>query len=220
MDPKVLTARTKEGGLDSGKILHPLAFSVVRIDGARRADMTGTMTETMTARLARHPFLAGMSTGHLGLLTECASSVEFKKGEVIFREGGIADGFYLIETGKVCQESRRGEAKPNWGWMFPPHLRNSSARAIEPTKAIFLSASLLRENCEKDVSFGYALLKRLISFTHSHSRPVERTMLRDLSSHSLSLPAREQYLHRQTQPARSGAANSDGIFKVNKATVI
>ena len=48
-----------------------------------------------------------------------------------------------------------------WSWMFPPYVWHFTARAIEPTTAIFFYGTILREYCEKDHSLGYELLKRI-----------------------------------------------------------
>ena len=129
--------------------------------------------EPMTTRVTLHPFLAGMNRKQLTLLIDCAIAVQFKKGQVIFREDQLADRFYLIETGKVILESSGGLGDPvvvdtigagdllGWSWMFPPHTWHFTARAVEPTTAIFFSGTILREYCEKDHSLGYELLKRM-----------------------------------------------------------
>lgn len=134
---------------------------------------TRAEAEPMTTRVALHPFLAGMDRGHLTLLTDCAMAVRFKKGQVIFREGELANRFYLIETGKVILESSGGLGDPvvidkigagdllGWSWLFPPHTWHFTARAVEPTTAIFFYGTILREYCEKDHSLGYDLLKRM-----------------------------------------------------------
>jgi CRP/FNR family cyclic AMP-dependent transcriptional regulator len=69
-------------------------------------------SEPMAARVALHPFLAGMSPTHLALLTDCAIPVHFKKGQTILREGEFANRFYLIESGKVILESGKGFGDP------------------------------------------------------------------------------------------------------------
>jgi len=46
------------------------------------------LPKSSLARLiAEHPFLQGMKPEHLAILAECAMLAEFKKGEMIFREG-------------------------------------------------------------------------------------------------------------------------------------
>jgi CRP/FNR family cyclic AMP-dependent transcriptional regulator len=133
----------------------------------------GPVIEPMRTRVALHPFLAGMNLSQLALLTDCATSVHFEKGQIVFRAGEMANRFYLIETGKVVLESSEGVSNPviidtigpghllGWSWMFPPYTWQFTARAVEPTAAIFFYGTILREYCEKDHSLGYALLKRM-----------------------------------------------------------
>jgi len=51
--------------------------------------------EPLVTRVALHPFLAGMDHEQLALLTDCARPVQFEKGRIIFREGEMANRFYL-----------------------------------------------------------------------------------------------------------------------------
>lgn len=129
--------------------------------------------EPLTTRVALHPFLAGMNHTQLTLLTDCAVARHFNANQTILREGEFANGFYLIETGKVALESETGlgEAIPiqvvgagdllGWSWMFPPYVWQFTARAIQPCTALFFYAAILREYCEKDHSLGYELMKRI-----------------------------------------------------------
>jgi hypothetical protein len=48
-----------------------------------------------------------------------------------------------------------------WSWMFPPYVWHFTARATEPTDAIFFYGTILREYCERDHSLGYELFKRM-----------------------------------------------------------
>jgi|GEM_PF-405161 len=132
-----------------------------------------TEIEPMATRVALHPFLAGMNRRQLALLTDCAMVVQFKKGQVIFREGDIANRFYLIESGKVILESSGALGDPvvidtigagdllGWSWIFPPYVWHFTARAAEPVAAIFFYGTILREYCERDHSLGYELFKRM-----------------------------------------------------------
>jgi CRP/FNR family cyclic AMP-dependent transcriptional regulator len=132
-----------------------------------------TLPEPMTARVALHPFLAGMDRKQLALLIDCAIPVHFEKGQAILREGELANRFYLIESGKVILESGKGFGEPivietigpgdllGWSWMFPPYIWHFTARAVEPTEAIFFYGTILREYCERDHSLGYELFKRM-----------------------------------------------------------
>ncbi len=134
---------------------------------------TETKTESMATRVELHPFLAGMNRTQLALLTDCAMASHFKAGQVIMCEGETANRFYLIETGKVVLESGEGFGPPvvvetvgagdllGWSWMFPPYVWHFTARAVEPTEAIFFYSTILREYCERDPSLGYELFKRI-----------------------------------------------------------
>jgi CRP/FNR family cyclic AMP-dependent transcriptional regulator len=127
----------------------------------------------MATRVALHPFLAGLDRAQLALLTDCAMVVRFAAGETIFREGELANRFYLIESGKVILESSGALSDPvvidtisagellGWSWMFPPYVWHFTARAAEPVTAIFFYGTILREYCERNHALGYELFKRM-----------------------------------------------------------
>ena len=165
---------------------------------------TRTRLEPMAMRVALHPFLAGMNHSQLALLTDCAMVVHFKPGELIFREGELANRFYLIESGKVILESTgksgnrviidkvgAGELL-GWSWLFAPYVWHFSARAVERTEAIFFYGTILREYCERDHSLGYELFKRMSAVmikrlqaarqkmvaVHAHETELEPVVLR------------------------------------------
>jgi CRP/FNR family cyclic AMP-dependent transcriptional regulator len=145
--------------------------------------------EEMATRVALHPFLAGMNPRQLALLTDCAIPVSFRKGQTILREGELANRFYLIETGKVELESGEGFGDPviietigdgdllGWSWMFPPYVWHFTARAAEPTKAIFFYGTILREYCERDPSLGYELFKRMTPIMMKRLQSARKKML-------------------------------------------
>jgi CRP/FNR family transcriptional regulator, cyclic AMP receptor protein len=145
--------------------------------------------EPLAARVALHPFLAGMNRTQLALLRECAMATRFKRRETILREGEFANRFYLIESGKVVLESGAGSGKPlvietigpgdllGWSWMFPPYVWQFTARAVEPTTAVFFYGTILREYCEKDHSLGYELFKRMSAVMLRRLQAARKQML-------------------------------------------
>ena len=145
--------------------------------------------EPIAIRVALHPFLVGMNRAQLALLTDCAMAVQFKTGQVIFREGGPANRFYLIETGKVILESSGEAGDPvvvdtvgagdllGWSWIFPPYAWHFMARAAGPTTAIFFYGTILREYCERDHSLGYELLKRMTVVMNRRMQAARNKML-------------------------------------------
>src|SRR5881394_4200371 len=157
-----------------------------------------THPEPMATRVALHPFLAGMNPTQLALLTDCAIPVQFKKGQTILREGEMANRFYLIESGKVVLESGEEFGDPvivetigagdlvGWSWMFPPYVWHFTARAVEPTKAIFFYGTILREYCERHHSLGYELFKRITPIMMKRLQAARRKML-SLHAHDTAL---------------------------------
>ena len=134
--------------------------------------LVGADREELEAQVATHPFLIGINAPHIRLLADCAMRSQFTAGQVIFQKGETANRFYLIERGRVALESSMGddiiridEVGPGdllgWSWIFPPYVWHFDARAIEPTTAIFLYGTILREYCENDPALGYELFKRM-----------------------------------------------------------
>ena len=127
----------------------------------------------LAADVAAHPFLVGMNEHHLRLLADCAIRTHFAADQIIFREGEIANRFYLIEHGQVVLEADSPSDQHivietigdgdllGWSWLFPPYAWHFSARATESTSAIFFYGTVLREYCEKDPSLGFELFKRM-----------------------------------------------------------
>jgi CRP/FNR family transcriptional regulator, cyclic AMP receptor protein len=123
--------------------------------------------------LEAQPFFSGMTERQLELLAKESMPAEFKAGERIFNEGSAANRFYILLEGQVELESpvMEGEAIHiqtlgrsdvlGWSWLFPPYYWHFDARAVTPVKAIFFYATRLRELCEENHDFGYALMTRV-----------------------------------------------------------
>jgi len=123
--------------------------------------------------IADHPFLAGMNAHHLELLSRYATRKTFAPGDVIFRAGEPAHGFYLIQTGTVALEGSVLELGPiatdivhageplGWSWLFPPYRWHFDARAIEPTETIFFDSDQLRRHYNEDITLGHDLSQRI-----------------------------------------------------------
>jgi CRP/FNR family transcriptional regulator, cyclic AMP receptor protein len=129
--------------------------------------------ENLGEQLAAHPFLAGMSERHLEILSACTMATHFEPGQVIFRAGEPANGFYLIESGKVVLEEPQRDGEPmvidvvsggeplGWSWLFSPYLWQFDARAIEPCRALCLSGIMLRQHRDEDLFLSHELFKRM-----------------------------------------------------------
>jgi CRP/FNR family cyclic AMP-dependent transcriptional regulator len=165
------------------------------------SDWTRAVRDSMEAVSLSHPFFAGLSPEHLKMLAGYGMHVQFKEGETIFQEGDIANRFYLIESGKVVLEShlKDGPSIPiqtigkgdvlGWSWLYPPYYWNFDARAIEPTSAIFLYGTRLREDCESNPKLGLELLRRMAKVIIHRLQAARRDLLR-LSSDSGGVPGK------------------------------
>lgn len=130
-------------------------------------------SKNLDARIAGHPFLAGMSPRHIELLAESASIVQFDSGQAVFRTGETASGFYLIESGSVDLEGAvAGQAQVRidivsageplgWSWLFAPYLWQYDARTTRPTVAIFFDRNALRKSCDCDLTLGHELFHKM-----------------------------------------------------------
>ena len=116
--------------------------------------------------IREHHFSQGMSDEHIQLLTGCAKNIRFSEGAYLFREGGHADTFYWIRTGKVAMEfhappggtlqfdcRNTGDAL-GWSWIVEPYRWFCDARALEDTMALAFDATCLRDKMEHDVQLA------------------------------------------------------------------
>jgi CRP/FNR family transcriptional regulator, cyclic AMP receptor protein len=161
---------------------------------------TEIQSEPIDTRVALHPFFAGMNQTQLALLTDCAIAVHFEKGRIIFHEGEIANRFYVIEIGKVVLQSggKYGATVVvdtigagdllGWSWMFPPYIWQFTARAVEPTDAIFFYGTILREYCEKNHSLGFKLMKRMAVVMNRRLQAARNKMLSVHADHTTLEP--------------------------------
>lgn len=136
-----------------------------------------------------HPFLKNLSSDHLETMADSAMPVEFETGQIIFREGDLANRFYLIESGKVVLETSEKDQEPaliqtigagdvlGWSWLFPPYYWHFAARAVEPTKAIFFYGTRLREQCEADHDLGYEIMKRMAGIAINRLQATRQQLL-------------------------------------------
>ena len=141
--------------------------------------------------ISGHPFSKGMSDEHIKLLTGCAKNVRFHEGEFLFREGGDAETFYYIRSGKVVMElhtpprgtiqidSRTKDDTLGWSWMVPPYRWFCDARAAGEVRGLAFDATCLRGKWDKDAQFAYAMYQRFVPLMH-RSLQVTQLQLLDI----------------------------------------
>jgi CRP/FNR family cyclic AMP-dependent transcriptional regulator len=128
----------------------------------------------MVATLASHAFLRGLDPPHLALLASGARPFTAAAGDMLAREAETAHSFYLIQSGHVTLSIRaggRGSVEVQtvgsgeavgWSWLVPPHRWQFEGQARDAVTGLAFDAAWLREQCERDHSFGYSLLRRMV----------------------------------------------------------
>jgi CRP-like cAMP-binding protein len=101
--------------------------------------------------LATVPLFAGIPEEELEELGHVMGTIDLSTDDVLFHQGEEADGLHLLEQGRVRVSMRLpGEAEHEFTKLGPGEvlgeiplidggLRMGTARALEPTKALFLS---------------------------------------------------------------------------------
>lgn len=129
--------------------------------------------KTLYDIIAGQAFFRGLSAEHLRQLADSAMQTWFESDELIFREGDVANRFYLIVVGKVALEAPDSNGQVvqlqtvgnsellGWSWMFSPYIWHLHARAVEPTEAIFFYGTRLLELCQTDHDLGYEMFRRV-----------------------------------------------------------
>jgi CRP/FNR family cyclic AMP-dependent transcriptional regulator len=148
------------------------AFMKIRND-LEKSDSGLAELPALRTTIAGHPFFHQLSEAHLDALTGCAMEIKFPSDDFIFHQGDVANRFYLIEDGCVALEANQpghgtirvqtigaGDAL-GWSWLFPPHIWRFSARAVEPTRAIFFYGTWLRAQFEQHPGLGDELMRRM-----------------------------------------------------------
>lgn len=131
--------------------------------------------KTIEDLLKAHPFFRGLDPGYIPLIAGCGTSVVYKEGDFIAREGEAANRFFVIRQGRVAIDILTAEQGPliiqtvqdgdifGWSWIIEPYYWRFDARAVETTHVIALDGKCLRTKCEEDAKLGYELLKRFSS---------------------------------------------------------
>ncbi|MDR3691121.1 MAG: cyclic nucleotide-binding domain-containing protein [Fimbriimonas sp.] len=132
------------------------------------------MKHDLSAKLAGHPFVQGLSEDHIKFLTGCIANVKFMPGEYVFREGEPADLLFLLRSGQVAVQvygpgrgvttlSTMGAGEiVGWSWAVPPYISHFDVVAQQMTLALSVDAKCLRAKCETDPEFGYQMLARMV----------------------------------------------------------
>ncbi len=110
----------------------------------------------------------------LDRLTSITDVLTYNDQEIIFREGDIADRFYMVKMGKVLLEQKMEDkitvsvgsvkvgASFGWSTMIEEGRYTTNAVCAEPCQIFSIRGERLRALCEDDSYMGYLLLQRLL----------------------------------------------------------
>jgi len=128
----------------------------------------------------KHPFFRGIPEAFRNQITKLGKVVESPKGEIVFRDGGRADYFFLILRGKVnligVEQDIRFEAESQkrvfhtlgprdvvgWSWAITPYRWRFDAVVEQDAELFAIDGARLRRAMQIDHELGYEVYKRLV----------------------------------------------------------
>lgn len=125
--------------------------------------------------LAQCPLFAGLSRWELKSISQLMRLMEYKKGEIIYREGEEADGFYVVVSGRfeaaaaaidikkrVLAYLRRGDYFGEMSLLTnQPH--SATLRALSDSLVLFLRKDDFKNTIEHNAAISVELSRRLSS---------------------------------------------------------
>ncbi|GGR96569.1 hypothetical protein GCM10010269_39280 [Streptomyces humidus] len=135
--------------------------------------------------------LRSLSADHRERLMGVAHEVSVPQGTRLFEEGGRADRFWIIRTGRIELDTRvpgrRAAVVENlghnelvgWSWFFPPHVWHMGAEATTPVRAYEFDAAAVRSMCREDPALGHDV-SQWVGQVLAHRLRSTRTRLLDL----------------------------------------
>ena len=122
--------------------------------------------ETIEAVLRDVPLFEGLTPAQLEVIAGCGSNVQFREGELLFKDRDPAESFYVLRHGSVALETfvpargavvietlEAGEVV-GWSWLFPPYQWHFDARAVSLVRATSFDGVCLRGKCDERPEAG------------------------------------------------------------------
>jgi CRP/FNR family transcriptional regulator len=153
--------------------------------------------------LLKQPLLfSGLSDGDLAELATITVRRKFSKGESLFSEGEVANGFYLLVSGsiKLCRMSHEGRekvlhfVKPRETFaeaaFFGDGKYPAEARAMEQGEALYLPREGFMELMSRNPNFTLNLVVSLSLMLRQFARQIEELSFADVTSRLASFLVR------------------------------
>ncbi len=135
-----------------------------------------------------HPFFSELPAELLAPLATHARSRTVAAGEVLFREGGSADRFFLLQTGEIAldmEDPYRGQVRVDvladdavlgWSWLFSPYRWHLTATALRQTTLLEFDAFRVRAFMAEQPDVGYQLMNGLARLLFDRLKAARRRL--------------------------------------------
>ena len=145
--------------------------------------------EVTASGLVTQRFLRGMPARQLDALAETASEVMFPARHRIFADGGYADKFWLVQSGRVALDvlvpgeglaviGRAGiGGLVGWSWLLPPYQWAFGAVCVTEVRAFQFNAQAVREICAADPALRDELTWRLFQVVAGRLRDTSTRLI-------------------------------------------
>jgi CRP/FNR family cyclic AMP-dependent transcriptional regulator len=133
----------------------------------------------VSAQLLRHyPAFAGAQERSVEAVAAISEEKTFPAGEVIFKEGSLAQRIFFVAAGEVDLFFNTRDDKVivdtlvpgdlmGWSTMVEPHLMTASAVARTEVRLVAIEADKLKKIFESDCLLGFSMLKQVVgSLSH------------------------------------------------------
>ena len=119
-------------------------------------------------------FFHDMDPKHLRKLAAIANEVTFVRGDLVYQEGDLDKGMYLVQEGEVMIEMKspdQGYAPVltigngqlfGWSSLFPGQRKRARARVLKDTRALLLDTERLNYLFETDHLLENVIMRRMI----------------------------------------------------------
>ncbi len=139
--------------------------------------------------------LSYLTNDMIATLQPIIELLTFKEGEPVFREGGLADRFYMLKRGKVLLEQTLsdtvmvslGSVKPGYsfGWsaMLDSETYTSSAVCSETSEVFATRAKNLKNLLDTDHAMGCLIYQSLLRIIKKRHDQRTEQFVRVISNH-------------------------------------
>jgi len=119
-------------------------------------------------------FFHDMDPKHLRKLAAIASEATFETGDLVYKEGDLDKGMYLVQEGEVVIEMKsidqgyapvlnigRGQLF-GWSSLFPGQAKRARARVLKDTRAFLIDGERLNYLFETDHVLENVVMRQMI----------------------------------------------------------